>query len=51
MIALPDALRFLGGGWWVVHVLAFLLAYQYGYNKGRGDERRKQREREIAKGN
>ena len=51
MIALPEALRFLNTGWWFVHLLAFLLAYQYGYNKGRGEERRRQRQREIAKGN
>jgi hypothetical protein len=49
MIALPDALRFLGSGWWLVHLMAFLIAYQYGYNRGRGEERRRQRSREIEK--
>jgi len=31
----------------VVHAIAFLLVYQFGYVKGRGDMRREQRQREL----
>ena len=47
-MVLPDGLEFLKFGWWVVHAIAFLLVYQYGYAKGRGDMRREQRQRELA---
>jgi hypothetical protein len=47
-MVLPDGLEFLKFGWWVVHAIAFLLVYQYGYAKGRGDLRREQRLRELA---
>ena len=47
-MALPEGLEFLKFGWWVVHVIALLLVYQYGYAKGRGDMRREQRQRELA---
>lgn len=49
-MALPDGLQFLKLGWWVVHVMAFLLAYQFGYARGRGDEKRDARQRDLAKG-
>lgn len=47
-MVLPDGLEFLEFGWWVVHAVAFLLVYQYGYAKGRGDLRREFRQRELA---
>jgi len=46
-MTLPDGLQFLKFGWWVVHAIAFLLVYQFGYVKGRGDMRREQRQREL----
>lgn len=45
-----QGIGFLKLGWWVVHVIAILLVYQSGYNKGRGDERREQRVRELGRG-
>ncbi len=47
---LPEGIGFLKLGWWVVHVIAILLVYQWGYNRGRGDERREQRVRELGQG-
>ena len=47
-MALPEGLEFLHAGWWVVHVLAVLLAYQFGYARGRGAARREQRARDLA---
>lgn len=44
---LPPGLGFLGPGWWLLHVLAVVFVFYYGYRKGRGDERRAQRAREI----
>ena len=46
-MTLPEGLEFLKFGWWVVHAIAFLLVYQFGYVKGRGDMRREQRQREL----
>jgi len=45
---LPDGLEFLKFGWWVVHAIALLLVYQFGYARGRGSWRREQRQREVA---
>jgi len=45
--ALPEGLEFLHAGWWLLHVLAVVFVFFYGYRKGRGDERRAQRAREI----
>jgi hypothetical protein len=47
---LPDVLKFLAPGWWLVHAVAIWIAFRYGYVRGRGDERRDQRVRETAKG-
>ena len=49
-MSLPDGLKFLAVGWWLVHGVAFLLAYQYGYKRGRGEERRAQRQRDLERG-
>ncbi len=37
---LPEGLQFLKLGWWVIHVVAIYLVYQYAYRRGRRDERR-----------
>jgi ABC-type Co2+ transport system permease subunit len=39
-MSLPEGLKFLHAGWWVIHVLMVLLVYAYAYRKGRADERR-----------
>jgi len=46
---LPDGLKFLHLGWWVVHLLAFALVFSYGFRKGRAEERRAQRARGAVK--
>lgn len=46
-VVLPDGIAFLRPGWWVLHLLSILFVYLYGYRKGRGDEKRAQRLREI----
>lgn len=46
-MALPEGLQFLKFGWWVVHAVAILLAYQYGFVRGRGSARREQRLRDM----
>lgn len=49
-MSLPEGLQFLNLGWWVVHLAGGLLVYSYGFAKGRAQERRAQRIREIEKG-
>ena len=44
---LPQGISFLRPGWWVLHALSVLFVFLYGYRKGRGDEKRAQRLREI----
>jgi hypothetical protein len=44
---LPPGLAFLRPGWWLLHLLAILFVYYYGYRKGRGEERRARRAREL----
>ena len=39
-MSLPDGLKFLEFGWWIVHVSSIALVFVYGYRKGRDDERR-----------
>jgi len=47
---LPEGLKYLQAGWWVVHVVTVFLVYVYAYRRGRRDERRFiQREREARK--
>lgn len=47
-MSLPDGLKFLAPGWWVIHALAVLLVYAYAYRRGRADERRDQRARSAV---
>ena len=37
---LPDGLKFLAFGWWLIHVLAVMLVWAYAYRRGRADERK-----------
>jgi hypothetical protein len=37
---LPEGIRFFSVGWWVIHLLAVVLVFAWGYRKGRRDERR-----------
>jgi hypothetical protein len=46
---LPDGLRFLKPGWWLLHLIAAALVFAYGYRRGRVQERRERREREKTK--
>ena len=39
-MSLPQGLKFLEFGWWVIHVVAIYLVYSYAYRRGRRDERR-----------
>ncbi len=47
---LPQMLKFLYPGWWLVHVAAVWIAYRYGYTRGKGDARREQRVKDLAAG-
>jgi len=49
-MTLPKGLQFLQAGWWLVHALAILLVGAWAYRRGRGDERRAQRVRDIERG-
>jgi len=49
-MSLPEGLKFLQAGWWVIHLLAVLLVYSYAYRRGRADERRAQRARAAGPG-
>ncbi len=39
-MAVPEGLRFLEAGWWLIHLLAVALVYVYGYRRGRVAGRR-----------
>ena len=47
-MSLPDGLKFMHLGWWVLHLLAFALVYAYGFRKGRAEERRALRKTKAA---
>ena len=49
-MTLPEGLEFLKFGWWVVHAIAVLLVYQFGYVRGRGAMKREMRQHEVARG-
>lgn len=46
-MVLPKGLQFLQAGWWLIHLMAVVLVYAWAYRKGRGDERRAARAREL----
>jgi hypothetical protein len=46
-MALPKGLEFLQAGWWLIHLVAVVLVFSWAYRKGRGDERRAHRAREL----
>jgi K+ transporter len=39
-MALPEGLKFLAFGWWVVHIASVVLVFMYGYRRGRDDARK-----------
>ena len=42
-MTLPEGLKWLQAGWWLVHVVSVALVYWYGYKKGRESVRREMR--------
>lgn len=40
-MTLPDGLKFLEFGWWVMHAVSIALVWLYAYRKGRNDERKR----------
>ena len=48
-VSLPEGLRFFTLGWWVIHLLAVVLVFSWGYRKGRRDERRETQRGELPK--
>jgi hypothetical protein len=46
-VELPEGLKFLQPGFWVVHAVAILLVASWAYRTGRADERRDLRQRGI----
>ena len=46
-MVLPKGLEFLQVGWWLIHLVAVALVFTWAYRKGRGDERRAQRARDL----
>jgi len=42
-MTLPEGLKFLQFGWWVMHAIAIALVFLYAYRKGRNDERKRHR--------
>ena len=49
-MALPEGLKFLHYGWWLIHALAILLVWSWAYRRGRSDERRARRLRDAERG-
>jgi hypothetical protein len=47
---LPEGLKFLQPGWWLVHALSVLFVWSLAYRQGRADERRERRIRELEEG-
>jgi hypothetical protein len=39
-MTLPEGVRFLELGWWLVHLVAVWLVFSWGYREGRTRERR-----------
>ncbi len=49
-MSLPEGLQFLRLGWFVVHAVTILFVYQYGFLKGRAEERKAHVIRQMEKG-
>ena len=49
-MVLPEGLQFPQWGFWLVHAIGCWAVYAYGYQSGRGAERRARRVREIERG-
>jgi hypothetical protein len=48
-VQLPEGLKFLQSGFWIVHAVSILLVWSWAYRQGRAAERRAQRLREIER--
>jgi hypothetical protein len=46
-MALPEGLKFLQAGWWLLHAVTIWFVWVGAYRRGRKDERRDQRAREL----
>ena len=46
-MALPEGLKFMEVGWWLVHVATVWFVWSWAYRQGRADERRDRRRRET----
>jgi hypothetical protein len=49
-MVLPEGLKFLQFGWWLLHAVTVWFVWQGAYRRGRNDERRAQRAREPEQG-
>jgi hypothetical protein len=47
---LPEGLKFLQSGFWLVHAVSVLLVWSWAYRQGRADERRRQRIHDLERG-
>jgi hypothetical protein len=47
---LPEGLKFLQPGWWLVHAVTVMFVWAWAYRQGRADERHAQRNRELERG-
>jgi hypothetical protein len=46
-MTLPEGLEWLRPGWWVVHTVAVLVVYSFGYQRGRQSVLRQMRGRDA----
>jgi membrane protein implicated in regulation of membrane protease activity len=49
-MALPEGLKFPQAGWWLLHAVTVWFVWAWAYRRGRTDERRDQRTRELEQG-
>jgi hypothetical protein len=47
---LPEGLKFLQSGFWLVHAISVLLVWSWAYRQGRADERRERRIKDLERG-
>ena len=47
-MSLPEGLRFLNVGWWLLHAVTIYLIYSWAYRKGRDAERKARRAKDAA---
>ena len=46
-MVLPEGLKFLQAGWWLLHAVTVWFVWQAGYRRGRTDERSAPRPHEL----